>query len=161
VNPTAATFLVGDTAGNRQYRSILHFNTGSLPDTAVITRAVLKIRKHSLTGSDPFTTHGKILIDIRQGTFSDFVALQPGDFQDPASQAGVGAFTNNPQPGGWYVASLKPAAYAFINRMGVTQFRLRFQMDDDNDGVADFIWFYSGDAAAVNRPALVIEYYVP
>ena len=63
--------------------------------------------------------------------------------------------------GGWYVASLSPVAYPYINRTGITQLRLRFQTDDDNDAVADFIRFYSGNAVAANRPVLVIEYYVP
>ena len=73
----------------------------------------------------------------------------------------VGLFANNPQAGGWYVTTLKTTAYPVINRTGITQFRLRFQTDDDNDAVADFLRFYSGNAAAANRPVLVIEYFVP
>jgi hypothetical protein len=38
---------------------------------------------------------------------------------------------------------------------------LRFQLDDDNDSVADLLRFYSGNAIAADRPVLVIEYYVP
>ncbi|MCQ3939261.1 MAG: hypothetical protein DPW18_19790, partial [Chloroflexi bacterium] len=45
MNPSAATFNLGDDAANRQYRTILHFDTSALPDNAVITSAVLKIRK--------------------------------------------------------------------------------------------------------------------
>jgi predicted outer membrane repeat protein len=161
LNPTAATFLLGDNARNRQYRSILHFNTASLPDNAVITRVVLKIKKQSLNGTDPFTTHMKIAIDIRNGAFSNATPLQPTDFQAAASKPAVGLIVSTPQTGGWYSARLKPAAYAFINRTGFTQLRLRFQTDDDNDSVADFIRFYSGDATAANRPVFVIEYYVP
>jgi uncharacterized repeat protein (TIGR01451 family) len=157
----AATFVLGDDAGNRQYRSILHFNTSSLPDNAVITRVVLKIKKHSLTGTDPFTTHLKIAVDIRKGAFSNLGALQATDFQAAASKPGVGSFANNPRPGGWYVSPLKSIAYPYINRTGITQLRLRFQTDDDNDAVADFLRFYSGNSTVANRPVLVIEYYVP
>ncbi|MCQ3939330.1 MAG: hypothetical protein DPW18_20140, partial [Chloroflexi bacterium] len=45
MNSSAATFNLGDDAANRQYRTILHFDTSALPDNAVITSAVLKIRK--------------------------------------------------------------------------------------------------------------------
>jgi predicted outer membrane repeat protein len=160
-NSTAATFILGDNAGNQQYRSILHFNTSSLPDNARITKVVLKIKKQSVVGTDPFTTHGKIAVDIRKGAFSNNPVLQVTDFQAPDSKPAIGLILNNPQPGGWYFVRLTSAAYPYINRTGVTQFRLRFQTDDDNDLVADFIRFYSGNAAAANRPILVIEYYVP
>ena len=62
---------------------------------------------------------------------------------------------------GWYWSTLKAVAYPYVNRTGITQFCLRFQLNDDNDSVADFIRFYSGNATAANRPVLVIEYYVP
>ena len=42
MNAAATTFILGDDAGNRQYRAILSFNTASLPDAAVIQSAVLK-----------------------------------------------------------------------------------------------------------------------
>ena len=59
------------------------------------------------------------------------------------------------------MTNLKSTAYRYINRTGITQVRLRFQTDDDNDSAADFLRFYSGNATAANRPVLVIEYYVP
>jgi hypothetical protein len=160
-NPTSATFLLGDTASKQQYRAILSFNTAALPDNAIITRVVLKIRRHSLIGVNPFTTQGKIAIDIRKGAFSKANPLQTTDFQAAADISGIGAFVNKPQPGGWYVTSLRPAAFPFVHRGGITQFRLRFQKDDDNDAVADFLRFFSGNALAASRPVLVISYYVP
>ena len=56
--------------------------------------------------------------------------------------------------GGWYSAILNSLG-------GTTQFRLRFTLDDNNDHAADYMKFFSGNAAAINRPMLVIEYYVP
>jgi hypothetical protein len=38
---------------------------------------------------------------------------------------------------------------------------LRFTKDDDHDLKADFLKIFSGNAAAANRPHLVIEYYIP
>jgi CSLREA domain-containing protein len=161
VNATRVVFTLGDDANNRQFRSILHFNTSSLPDNALVTRVILKIRRDSVFGTDPFTTHGKIAVDIRSGAFSNNVVLQVTDFQAAASQPAIGFFTNNPLAGGWYSTKLTAAAYPSINRTGVTQLRLRFQTDDNNDFLADYILFHSGNAVAANRPVLVIEYYVP
>jgi hypothetical protein len=160
IEAAAATFQLGDNANKQQSRAILSFNTSSLPDNAIITGVTLKIKKHSLSGTNPFTTHGNIAIDIRRGAFSNAAALQSTDFQAVASKSGVGVITNNPQAGGWYAAKLNAAAHPYVNLTGITQFRLRFQKDDDNDLIADFIRYYSGNAIAANRPVLVIEYYV-
>jgi CSLREA domain-containing protein len=165
IDAAAATFMLGDTASRQQYRAILSFNTSSLPENAIITKVVLKIKKQSVTGTNPFTTHQKIAVDSRKGAFSNNAALQPADFQAAASKPAVGLLANNPQAGGWYWSTLKAFTYPYypyINRTGITQLRLRFQTDDDNDAVADFLRFYSGNATiAANRPVLVIEYYVP
>ena len=61
-----------------------------------------------------------------------------------------------------YSQSLNPLDFQFINQEGVTQFRLRFAKDDNNDFGADFLKLHSGDATdEANRPQLVIEYYIP
>lgn len=160
-NAGATTFVLGDNAQDRQYRAILNFNTSSLPDDAIITKVVLKIRKQSLVGSDPFTTHMKIAVDIRTGTFSNAVDLQPTDFQAAANKPNVALIANNPQAGDWYFTNFNALVY-YINRTGITQFRLRFQKDDDDDLDADYLKFYSGDAvAAAYRPRLIVTYYVP
>jgi hypothetical protein len=161
VNPTATTFLLGDSAKKQQYRSLLSFDTASLPDNAVITRGILKIRRHSLAGTNPFTTHKKIAVDIRKGAFGTSASLQPLDFQALAHKSAVGLIANAPQAGGWYSAKLTSAAYPYIKRNGITQLRLAFQKDDDNDLIADLIRFYSGNAAAASRPILVIQYHLP
>jgi hypothetical protein len=158
INAGAATFNLGDTTTRQQYRAVLSFNTGSLPDNAKITRVVLKIKRHSIAGTNPFTTHRKIAIDIRKFTFSNNAALQSADFQAVASRNAVGFIANNPAAGGWYSVRLSSIASDYINLKGNTQFRLRFQMDDDNDAVADFIRFYSGNNILAQRPLLVIEY---
>jgi hypothetical protein len=53
-----AVFYLGDNALNRQYRTILSFNTASLPNEAVITSVTLKIKQAGLVGTNPFTTQG-------------------------------------------------------------------------------------------------------
>jgi len=50
---------------------------------------------------------------------------------------------------------------AAINKKGNTQLRLRFFLDDNNDGGADYLLFSSGDAAtASDRPKFMV-YFVP
>ena len=165
-NSTADTLRVGDDAQDRQYRSILHFPTDYLPDNAVITQAILTIKLQGISGSDPFTTHGNILVDLSYGPYGFFGpfkvnALQSMDFQSPASFGNAAIIQNNPV-GGWYWAVLTPNAFTYINRTGITQLRLAFQLDDNDDLGADFLTFYSGDAVdQANRPHLLIDYYVP
>jgi CSLREA domain-containing protein len=161
LNATATTFSLGDDNADRQYIAILHFNTASLPDTAVITRMTLMLRKQGLVGMDPFTTLGKILVDIRTGAFNNNNALETIDFQAPAHKNSAAVIGNTPI-NNWYLAKFPTSAYSFLNKTGVTQFRLRFQKDDNDNAIADFLKFFSGNyGTASARPMLTIEYYVP
>ena len=160
IDSTSTTFYLGDNARDQQFRAILDFNTTSLPDNAVITSVTLKIKKLSVTGVDPFTTHQNILIDIRAGNFGAS-ALQASDFQAPASRDAVGMFMNTPV-GDWYSAALDKSGLPFLNKFGPTQLRLGFQMANNQDQGADTIKFYSGDELSrAYRPTLIVEYYVP
>lgn len=165
-NSADATFRIGDDAQDRQYRSILHFPTHYLPDNAVITQAILMIKIQGIAGTDPFTTHGNMYVDICYGPYGNFGpfkinALQSMDFESPASLNSAALIQNN-AVGGWYWAILTPNAIAYINKTGNTQLRLAFQLDDNDDLSADFLTFYSGDAIEqTDRPQLFIDYYVP
>jgi predicted outer membrane repeat protein len=158
----STVFILGDAAGNKQYRAILSFNTASLPPNAQIIKATLKIKKKGLTiGTDPFTILGPLVADIRKPYFGTTLGLYVNDFQAIANRSAVGTFPNAPVAN-WYSANIVAAAYNFINLSGPTQFRLRFSTDDNNDGAADYMKFYSGDySIAASRPALKVEYYVP
>ena len=161
MNSAAMVFYLGDDASNRQYRAILSFNTSGLPDHAVITSAVLKIKKQGMFGTDPFTTHGNILVDVRKGAFGDNNALQLLDFQAAASKNAAGSIKNTPSSG-WYSVTFNSSAFTYINLTSVTQFRLRFQKDDNDDFGADYLKFNSGNEwTEPNRPLLTIQYYVP
>ncbi len=150
--------VVGDNAQDKQYRAFLYFNTANLPDDATLIKVTLKIKLIGVTGTDPFTTHGQLRADIRNGTFGA-AALEIEDFQAVASQGHVGHF--NASSGGWHRLILGAANYVHINLTGVTQFRLRFATGDNNDNGADYASFYSGEAANANRPQLIIEYVEP
>ena len=160
VNSYSPTFYLGDNGEDRQFRTILDFTTSSLPDNAVITGATLKIKKLSVTGTDPFTTHQNVVVDINNGPFG-VSALQETDFQAPASKDFAGMILNAPADN-WFSAAMDKTALQYINLTGSTQFRLKFQIDDNDDLGADTIKFYSGDSAILDyRPVLQVEYYVP
>ena len=82
------------------------------------------------------------------------------DFQAVANRAAVGTISAT-SINGWHATALSATAFPYINLTGPTQFRLRFALDDNNDLGADLIRFYSGNAAAVNRPVLLVQYTVP
>jgi uncharacterized delta-60 repeat protein len=155
----ASTINVGDDARDRQYRGILSFNTISIPDNALIISAQVKIKKQGLVGTDAFKTHGKLLLDIRGGTFSNSLVLQLEDFSALAS-AGSSQESFSESALNWYTASLSNANLGFINKVGLTQFRLLFSKDDNDDLGEDYIKFFSGNTIAANQPQLIVTYSV-
>ncbi len=160
MNSTATTFTLGDDLEDKQHRSILHFNTASIPAAAVITGVTLKIKRSSTYGANPFTILGGLLVDIRKPYFGPAATMALNDFYLAASKSAAATFGSTPVSG-WYQAILGNANIVYINRTGTTQFRLRFATDDNDNRVPDFIKFYSGNASASSRPKLVINYYIP
>jgi hypothetical protein len=160
LNTGAKVLRIGDNAANRQYRAILSFDTAPLPDNAVITSATLRFKYAGKTGTLPFGTHGNLLADIRNGAFGGDPALQLKDFNAKAGKNGVLSFDNT-TVNQWYSKALAAANLGYIKKTGVTQFRLRFKLDDNDNLLADFVKIYSGNAGATNRPQLIVEYYVP
>jgi alpha-tubulin suppressor-like RCC1 family protein len=154
-NSTNTTFRVGDDNSNRQYRGFLSFNTSPLPDTAVIISAEIELRTAGGQG-DPFWL-GPLILDIRRPFWGESISLLPNDFQSAPSMNTANIINWAGSVEEW----LKNAAFPYINLTGFTQFRIRFQKDDDDDMSADYYEPYSGDAAFGNRPILVIRYYVP
>jgi hypothetical protein len=115
-----------------------------------------------LGGGNPVITFQGIKIDIKKGFFGLSPALELIDFQAPADKSygpAKPALVN-----GWYTIDLTQAK-AYINELtiggGVTQLRLRFKLDDNNNAVANYLSVYSGNAPAASRPQLIIEYYLP
>jgi hypothetical protein len=80
--------------------------------------------------------------------------------QAKASKLLVGKFPAR-LSSGWYVSTLNSTAYSYINLTGLTQFRVRFYKDDNNDFGADYLKLYSGNATLASRPTLIVKYYIP
>ncbi len=160
VDRSAATFFVGDDEMDKQYRGILSFDTSPLPNNAVILYAQLKLRRRGIEGSDPFRTHGSLLSDIRDGTFSNIAILQTGDFSAAATSGHV-SDTFIELESNWFATELQDANLALVNKAGTTQFRLSFSKDDNDDLSADYVEFYSGNGLSSYVPQLTVTYYVP
>ncbi|MGC1376760.1 MAG: DNRLRE domain-containing protein [Anaerolineales bacterium] len=164
MNSTATTINLGDDATKKQYRDILSFSTGAiLPDNAVITGVTLKVRQQAIIGGgNPVSIFGGFMFDVKNGFFGTALTLQIGDFQ-AAGSASYGPSAPAPV-GGWYSFNLT-GAKAYINKLatnsGLTQIRLRFKLDDNNNAIANYLSLYSGNAPAANQPQLVITYVMP
>jgi hypothetical protein len=159
MNSTSTTLNLGDDVANREYRAILAFNTTSLPDNAVITRVTLKVKKNSVVGGgDPLSTFQGFKVDIKRGAFGAGV-LELGDFSASANGT-YGPVSPALSASGWYSLNLT-AGRNHINRQGSTQLRMRFQLDDNHNGVANILKLYSGNAGGAQRPQLIIQYYLP
>jgi FtsP/CotA-like multicopper oxidase with cupredoxin domain len=161
INANSPTVVVGDDALNRELRTFLSFNTVSIPDNAVIVSVTLKLKKYGSGGGNPFSTQGALRVDLRKPYFGGTFGLQLDDFNAPASMS-TAAVIGPTEVNGYYLAKFTNISKSQINKTGLTQLRLRFSLDDDNDKIADYLAFYSGDVPASNlSPSLEIIFYVP
>jgi photosystem II stability/assembly factor-like uncharacterized protein len=162
-NAGASTLRIGDNAAAREYRSILSFNTGALPDHALITKVQLKVKRQGVTGGgNPVSDFRGFVAEVKKGVFgaarlqgSDFQAV-PTRFRGPTKLAPVG---------GWYTFDLTSIRRYVINTRsassGCTQIRLRFQRAYSDNDTANYLSLYSGNARASVRPQLIVSYYLP
>ena len=157
---TTSALRVGDDNKNKQYKSVVSFDTSAIPDGATILSVTLRLRRGTLSGTNPFTTHGTCWVDVQSGSgFSGSTALQTGDFQAAATAVQAASLSNAANNGDWSTGSLNAAGLAAINKTGTTQLRVYFNLDDNNDNGNDYIGYYSGDnGTAANRPQLVVTY---
>jgi hypothetical protein len=125
---------------------------------------VLKFRQQAIVGGgNPFTAFHGLMIDIKTGFFGTLATLQPLDFQAVASQT-LGP-ANPALIDGFYNLNLLNGK-DYINKLaakgGLTQIRLRFKLDDNNDAVANYLSLYSGNAAStISRPQLIVTFTTP
>jgi subtilisin family serine protease len=156
---TTAALRVGDTSANEQYKTIVSFDTSSIPDTATINSATLRLVRGTSLGTNPFTTHGTCLVDVSSGGFGGNPAFAIGDWQAAATATAVATMSNPASNGAASTGTLSAAGLAAINKTGTTQLRLAFTLDDNNNLAYDYIGFFSGEnATAGNKPQLTVTY---
>ncbi|MFT4564273.1 MAG: hypothetical protein ACI9BW_004036, partial [Gammaproteobacteria bacterium] len=155
-DPDSRALRTGDDNRDRQYKFILSFDTSTLPDGADIQSAVLKLSRGGTNGTNPFTTHGSLRVDIQNGSFGK-AGLENSDFEAPASATEI-ATTN----GADFSAAFNATGVSSINKAGRTQLRLYFDLDDNDDGGNDYAGIYSSDNRNSSRhPRLIVTYSIP
>lgn len=166
VNNSSWTFRFGDSSSNQAYRPILSFDTSSLPDNASIVEATLGItRVGNPTGNIPIgvatSQYGDILVDLATPAFGSNT-LTAEDWQSDATKLGVSKFAWPAYLSGMEIYSrLENPDNDLVNVSGKTQYRIRYQNDDDNDGVADYMQFAtSNHFNSAYHPTLVVKYYI-
>ena len=156
---------VGDDASNRSYRSIVSFDTSSLPEDAIIVEATVKVRRTALTGGMPFDLFrldGNATFDIKSGAFGGANALAAGDFSAPADMDGAADILTPYQNGLQVNGRFREAAFPFINTQGRTQMRLRMMSGSNYNNAMDRVSFGDGsNSTAANRPVLEVKYRLP
>ncbi len=158
-NKGRRSLRVGDVSDDRQYKTILSFDTSSLPAGATVLEATVRLRRGRLTGSNPFQTHGACRVDVNTGGFGGDTALASSDFQASATVTGAAVLSDAPSDGSWSEGSLNAAGRAAIDLQGTTQMRIAFDLDDNDDGGNDYMGYYAADNNnASNRPQLVVTY---
>ncbi len=159
LSATSPTLLVGDNALNERLRSILSFNTASLPDAATVVFAKVMVFQNAHAGN-AFATQGSLVVDLASPYFGSGLGLAASDWQAAATVAPAGSFGSTLLPdGSWYVAGLNGTARSKINKLGTTQFRLHFTSEIYNSAL-DYLSLYSGDflTTPADRPRLVVYF---
>jgi hypothetical protein len=158
MNSTATTLRAGDDNQDRQYRSLLSFNTTGLPNTATIKKVLVYVKRQSVTGTNPLATHGGLRVDIRKPYFGAGPGLALNDFQAAANLGGACTIGATSTASGWHKCTTASGAFPYVNKLGTTQFRLRFATGDNDDMGADVLNLYSGNAISANRPYIIVWY---
>jgi pimeloyl-ACP methyl ester carboxylesterase len=121
-------------------RAILHFDTASIPDNATITKARLQV-KYFGGWADPWAGGNQLVVDVKTGYFGNSLSLQTGDWDSPATAEAVARiekFTGGTKDSDQFSQGGLDA----INKVGVTQVRLRF--DPDPSGTPRYVYIKQG-----------------
>ncbi len=119
----------------------------------------LRLMRGTLSGTNPFDTHGPLLVDVQSGAFAGNRLLEKGDFQAAATVTAVASLSKAPANLTWSEGDLDPAGVAAINKSGLTQLRVYFQLDDNDDAGNDYLGYYAGETSTIAyRPQLVLTY---
>jgi hypothetical protein len=137
---------VGRGSDGKFNRSLLSFDTSTLPDGANITSATLTIAYRSASG-DPWSNPAgnSLQIDVRTGCFGA-CSIEASDWSAAATASGVAQvlrFTGGSQSSTAFAA----AGLAAINRAGRTQLRLRFALDQT---ATHYLWIDRGASAKLS-----------
>jgi poly(hydroxyalkanoate) depolymerase family esterase len=146
---TMTTLAVGRGTDGKQNRTILSFDTSSLPDSAVVVRAYVRVTWSTGLGNPWGNPVGNsLLVDVKNGTFgaagtetTDFLAAPTA-----SGAASIGQFSTGTKNS----TDFSAAGLSAINRTGRTQLKLRFSLDPT---ATNYAFFTEGSGAV-----LTVEY---
>ncbi|HZH75642.1 MAG TPA: PHB depolymerase family esterase [Archangium sp.] len=146
---TLSTLAMGRGTDAKYNRAVLSFDTSTLPDTATIVRASLKVTYSSASG-DPWAdpAANTLVVDLRNGTFGT-ASIETTDYTAAATASGVAnliKFTTGTQTS----TDFNAAGLSAINKTGRTQARLRFT---GNQAGTAYLFITEGTGAV-----LTVEY---
>src|SRR6185295_12172353 len=131
---TTTAIRAGDTAADEEYRGILSFGTLSVPDAVTVAVARLRIKRGSVSGTSPFTTHGNLVVDVQTAGLNGNTALENADWQASATATSVCTMSVAAANGDWSECSFDASGIAAVHRGGKTQVRIHFTTGDNDDG---------------------------
>jgi hypothetical protein len=127
------------------YRSVVSFDTSSIPADARILSATLTLTRTTIDGQNPFGWGGSCLIDIASPHFGDSNELNAEDWDAGADVVGVASFLEDPGDYSPMVSTeFNIGGRMNINKFGTTQLRVYFTIPTNGDEFDDNLRFYSG-----------------
>ncbi|MBI5154858.1 hypothetical protein HZA57_06445, partial [Candidatus Poribacteria bacterium] len=150
---------VGDTVGNEQYMLVYSFDTSTLPAGAVIVGGRLTVRRVGIQGNP--TNLGLLEVDVMSGFFGPTAALEPLDFQHPATAPDAGTVAAPTMNLDYATAEFNGAGAAAVNPGGRTQVRVRFDIPDNGNLAYDYLLLgMAENRTLASRPVLEVDYFV-
>lgn len=143
---------VGDKGlfNSDSYRLILSFDTSTLPATATVRGARVRIVRRAQTG-----TVKMLLLSVKSGAFGSAATLAQEDHAAAASQLAIDARVPPAADGQAVEFTIPASALVHINKSGRTQFRIA--ASTAGSLAANQLSIYGGEDGA-NAPTLTIDY---
>lgn len=143
---------VGKGSSTEEVKGLLSFNTENIPDDAIISDASIFITRKKLEGRNPLNDifPSNANLDIKKGTINGI--LPEGiDFAAQMDYENAGCFVGQSSHDGYTTRiDLKPEALLFLNKEGITQFRVAY-----NSGVvgkSSLVSYYTGGEIDPDEP---------
>jgi len=127
------TVCAGDSGSNDQYKGFISFDLSTLPAGIVgVSAATLKLTVSARPGN-PFNGLGALLLE-----HASFASIGPQAF-DAAALANIGTIATRANAGAAITADVRSAVTADLGNSPLSQFRLHFETQSDDDDNSDTV----------------------